>query len=58
MRKDKLIRQTKWKGIKRMNKDKYIRLIYYMKKYRVTKKKDYIKALKKLENKKEKGTVT
>ena len=43
---------SKWKGIKRMNKDKYIRLIYYMKKYRVTKKKDYIKALKKLENKK------
>lgn len=41
-----------------MNKDKYIKLIYYMKKYRVTKKKDYIKALKKLENKKEKGTVT
>jgi len=41
-----------------MKEDKYVRFIYYMKKYGVIKKKDYIKALKKLENKKEKGTVT
>lgn len=41
-----------------MKEDKYVRFIYYMKKYGVIKNKDYIKALKKLENKKEKGIVT
>ncbi len=37
------------------NKPNYIKFIYYMKKYGVIKKQVYIKALKKLDIKKENG---
>ena len=37
------------------NKSKYIKFIYYMKKYGVIKNNEYIKALKKIDIKKENG---